>query len=156
MGLTISYHDETSTLESNDFKLVEDILKMAARIEEVTGNPELSITFVNTDRIQAINHQYRMINQPTDVISFAFEETSDEELEIVGADIPRILGDIIISVPIARQQANEYNHSFQRELGFLIVHGFLHLLGYDHQSEQDEKQMFQKQKDILDKYGLRR
>lgn len=156
MGLTISCHDETSTLESNDFKLVEDILNMAARIEEVTGNPELSITFVNTDRIQAINHQYRMINQPTDVISFAFEETSDEELEIVGADIPRILGDIIISVPIARQQANEYNHSFQRELGFLIVHGFLHLLGYDHESEQEEKQMFQKQKDILEKYGLRR
>lgn len=156
MELTISCHDETNTLESKDFKLVEDILNLAARVEEVTGDAELSITFVDSERIQAINEQYRKINQPTDVISFAFEEASDEELEIIGADIPRILGDIIISVPIARQQAIEYNHSFERELGFLIVHGFLHLLGYDHQSEQAGKQMFQKQKDILENYGLKR
>ena len=78
------------------------------------------------------------------------------ELEIVGGDIPRVLGDIIISIPKAREQAVDYNHSFMRELGFLAVHGLLHLLGYDHMNEQDEKRMFDRQKEILDGYGLGR
>ena len=75
---------------------------------------------------------------------------------MVGADIPRVLGDIIISVPKAREQAVEYNHSVMRELGFLAVHGFLHLLGYDHLTKEDEKKMFERQKEILDGYGLER
>jgi probable rRNA maturation factor len=90
------------------------------------------------------------------VISFALEETTEGEVEIVGDDIPVVLGDIIISVEKAKEQAEEYNHSFERELGFLAVHGLLHLLGYDHMTEQDEKEMFQKQEEILGEFNLGR
>ena len=77
-------------------------------------------------------------------------------MEISGVDLPRILGDIIISVEKAHEQAEEYGHSFLRELGFLAVHGFLHLLGYDHMTEEDEKEMFRRQEEILENYGLTR
>ncbi|MDP4137699.1 MAG: rRNA maturation RNase YbeY, partial [Bacillota bacterium] len=93
---------------------------------------------------------------PTDVISFALEEDGEGEVEIIGADMPPVLGDIIISVDKAREQAEEYGHSLMRELGFLTVHGFLHLLGYDHMTEEEEKEMFTKQKEILNRYGLSR
>jgi probable rRNA maturation factor len=89
----------------------------------------------------------------TDVISFAFEE---EDAEIVGADIPRVLGDIIICTDVAKEQAEQYGHSFERELGFLALHGFLHLLGYDHIEQDDEKVMFGRQDEILNAYGLTR
>jgi probable rRNA maturation factor len=84
------------------------------------------------------------------------EEQGEGEVSIVGVDMPPVLGDIIISVPRASEQAEEYGHSFTRELGFLAVHGLLHLLGYDHMTEEDEKKMFGKQKEILDAYGLKR
>jgi probable rRNA maturation factor len=79
----------------------------------------------------------------------------DGEIEIIG-DMPRVLGDIIISVERTREQAEEYGHSFERELGFLAVHGFLHLLGYDHMTEEDEKVMFSRQEEILSSFGLGR
>ncbi|MCR3891142.1 rRNA maturation RNase YbeY, partial [Bacillus paralicheniformis] len=84
------------------------------------------------------------------------EEDGEGEIEIIGADMPPVLGDIIISADKAREQAEEYGHSLMRELGFLTVHGFLHLLGYDHMTEEEEKEMFTKQKDILNRYGLSR
>ena len=90
----------------------------------------------------------------TDVISFALEE---DEPDIIGLDIPRVLGDIIICTDVAKEQAESYNHSFERELGFLALHGFLHLLGYDHMNEEDEKEttttakMYQLHRDIVDK-----
>ena len=84
------------------------------------------------------------------------EELGEGEVELIGGEMPRVLGDIIISVPRAREQAKEYGHSFTRELGFLAVHGFLHLLGYDHMTAEDEKKMFTRQKDILNEYGLTR
>jgi probable rRNA maturation factor len=85
------------------------------------------------------------------------EEMGEGEMEIIyEEDAPRMLGDIIISVPKAMEQAEEYGHSLKRELGFLALHGLLHLLGYDHETEADEKEMFDKQKEILDAYGLPR
>ena len=80
----------------------------------------------------------------------------EDEVEIVGAEMPRMLGDIIISIERTKEQAEEYGHSFDRELGFLALHGFLHLLGFDHMNEEDEKVMFTKQKEILEEYGLSR
>ena len=80
----------------------------------------------------------------------------EDEMQIIGDEMPRVLGDIVISIPKAHEQAEEYNHSFMRELGFLTVHGFLHLLGYDHETSEDEKEMFTRQKDILEQYGLSR
>ena len=78
------------------------------------------------------------------------------EVEISGIGGPRVLGDIIISIEKVREQAEEYGHSFNRELGFLALHGFLHLLGYDHMEELEEKRMFARQKELLDGYGLER
>lgn len=156
MKLEIDFLDEMNELAQQEIEKIGELLNYAAEMENVQAGSELSVTFVSNERIQEINREYRDKDQPTDVISFALEEMGEGELEVVGADIPRILGDIIISVPRAREQADEYNHSFERELGFLSVHGFLHLLGYDHMNELDEKKMFDRQKEILDGYGLGR
>ncbi|MBT2643743.1 rRNA maturation RNase YbeY [Bacillus sp. ISL-41] len=156
MSLEIDFLDETNELSEHEINEIEKLLNYTAEKENVQEGSELSVTFVSNERIQEINREYRDKDRPTDVISFALEEMGEGELEIVGEGIPRILGDIIISIPKAREQAEEYNHSFMRELGFLAVHGLLHLLGYDHMNEQDEKQMFDRQKEILDGYGLGR
>lgn len=156
MELSISYLDETNVVQTDDLDLIEQLLNVAAENESLSGEIEVSITFVDNEQIQAINKQYRNIDKPTDVISFALEERSEGEVEIVGVTMPRILGDIVISIPKAKQQANDYNHSFHRELGFLALHGFLHLLGYDHETEEEELMMFQRQKEILEKHGLTR
>ncbi|MGE8206206.1 rRNA maturation RNase YbeY [Heyndrickxia sp. NPDC080065] len=136
--------------------LVESLLNFASKKLGIGAGSEVSVTFVTNERIQEINRDYRDKDQPTDVISFAMEEMGDQEIEISGANIPRVLGDIIISVPKTKEQAEEYGHSFARELGFLAIHSLLHLLGYDHMTEEDEKEMFGLQKDILDEYGLKR
>jgi probable rRNA maturation factor len=156
MSLVIDFQDETSILSPSDFELVENLLNFAAIKENVDQESELSVSFVSNARIQDINRDYRDKDQPTDVISFALEEMGKDEIEIVGVNMPRVLGDIVISVEKTKEQAEEYGHSFSRELGFLALHGFLHLLGYDHIEEKDEKQMFQRQKDILEAYGLQR
>ncbi|MCP3741351.1 rRNA maturation RNase YbeY [Rossellomorea sp. BNER] len=156
MSLVIDFQDETSILSPSDFELVENLLNFAAIKESVDQESELSVSFVSNARIQDINRDYRDKDQPTDVISFALEEMGEDEIEIVGVNMPRVLGDIVISVEKTKEQAEEYGHSFSRELGFLALHGFLHLLGYDHIEEKDEKQMFQRQKDILEAYGLQR
>jgi len=156
MKLEIDFLDEINELAQQEIEEIEKLLNFAADKENIQAGSELSVTFVSNERIQEINREYRDKDQPTDVISFALEEMGEGEIEVVGADMPRVLGDIIISVPRTREQAEEYNHSFMRELGFLAVHGFLHLLGYDHMNEQDEKKMFDRQKEILDGYGLAR
>ncbi|MEH7470942.1 rRNA maturation RNase YbeY [Priestia megaterium] len=156
MSLVIDFIDETNEVSEEQQKELEKLLEAAAIYENLQENAEVSVTFVDNDRIQEINHQYRHKNQPTDVISFALEEMGEDEMQIIGDELPRVLGDIVISIPKAHEQAEEYNHSFLRELGFLTVHGFLHLLGYDHETSEDEKEMFTRQKDILEQYGLSR
>jgi probable rRNA maturation factor len=156
MILTIDFMDETESLKEEELRTIEGLLQFAAKSELVSSGAELSVTFVDNGRIQEINKEYRNKDQPTDVISFAMEEMGDGEMVVVGEDIPKHLGDIIISVQRAKEQAEEYGHSFMRELGFLAVHGFLHLLGYDHMNEDDEKKMFSRQEDILVEYGLNR
>lgn len=156
MILNIDFLDETNELQENDIAKIEELINFAASKESVEPESEVSITFVTNERIREINREYRDKDRPTDVISFAMEEMGEGEIELIGADMPRVLGDIIISVAKAKEQAEEYGHSFIRELGFLAVHGFLHLLGYDHENPEDEKKMFSRQKDILDEFGLTR
>ncbi len=156
MRLIIDLIDETNELVEEQLKTIEDLLQYAADIEEVAQDAEISVTFVTNERIQEVNREYRDKDQPTDVISFALEEMGEGEIEIIGIEQPPVLGDIIISIQRAKEQAEEYGHTFLRELGFLAVHGFLHLLGYDHMTEEDEKVMFTKQKEILNSYGLKR
>ncbi|WML45346.1 rRNA maturation RNase YbeY [Neobacillus sp. PS3-40] len=156
MTLTIDFLDETNELTEEQISEMEKLLNFAAEKENVEADSEVSVTFVTNERIWEINRDYRDKDAPTDVISFAMEELGEGEIELIGAGMPRVLGDIIISIAKAKEQAEEYGHSFLRELGFLTVHGFLHLLGYDHMTEDDEKEMFTLQKEILDEYGLER
>ena len=155
--LEIEYNDETGELSENQIQQILELLTLAAEMENITEESELSLTFVTNEKIHQINKEYRGVDRPTDVISFALEESVEEEIEIIGApSMPRILGDIIISIPKAKEQAMEYGHSFMRELGFVAVHGFLHLLGYDHGRKEEEKEMFTKQEKILTQFGLSR
>ncbi|PLR68176.1 MULTISPECIES: rRNA maturation RNase YbeY [Bacillaceae] len=154
--IIIDMTDETGILAEDQLQIVNRLLQQAAEIEGISEDAELSVTFVDNQKIQEINRDYRNKDQATDVISFAMEEQGEGEVSIKGMDMPQVLGDIIISVPRAEEQALEYGHSFTRELGFLAVHGFLHLLGYDHMTPEDEAKMFTKQKEILDAYGLKR
>ncbi|QOR65572.1 rRNA maturation RNase YbeY [Cytobacillus suaedae] len=156
MRLEIDFIDETQEVSEEHINTLTGLLNSAAITEGVEEGSELSITFVDNERIQEINRDYRDKDRPTDVISFALEEMGEGEIEIVGADMPRVLGDIIISIPKTKEQAEEYGHSFLRELGFLAVHGFLHLIGYDHEEQEEEEIMFSKQREILDAYGLKR
>jgi probable rRNA maturation factor len=156
MSLELDIFDETGTLTEEEMSQIEKILNFVSDRQNIEPQSELSITFVNNERIQEINREYRQKDKPTDVISFAMEELGEGEVEILGINQPRILGDIIISVPKTKEQAEEYGHSFIRELGFLAVHGLLHLLGYDHETEEDEKLMFSLQRELLDEYGLKR
>ncbi|BCU52436.1 putative rRNA maturation factor [Staphylococcus auricularis] len=150
---TIDFSDQTERVDQSWCDQIEDLLTFAKQQESIEEDTELSITFVDKDEIQQINHMYRDKDKVTDVISFALEE---DEPEISGLDMPRVLGDIIICTDVAEEQASEYGHSFERELGFLALHGFLHLLGYDHMNEADEKEMFGRQDTILNAYGLTR
>ncbi|ADV93275.1 rRNA maturation RNase YbeY [Bacillus subtilis] len=156
MSLLIDIVDETGSVSEEMLKEVENLLQFAAEREGVQDQAEVSVTIVSNDDIHQINKEYRGKDAPTDVISFALEEEGEGEIEIVGAEMPPVLGDIIISADRTREQAEEYNHSFKRELGFLAVHGFLHLLGYDHMTKEEEEEMFTKQKELLDAYGLKR
>ena len=156
MILTIDVMDETDRVTDDQRKLVEELLQYTAKQEQVKEGSEVSVTFVDNSRIQEINKEYRQKDAATDVISFAMEEMGEGEVEIIGSDEPALLGDIIISIDRMEEQAAEYGHSNARELGFLAVHGFLHLLGYDHMNEEDEKVMFTRQRELLDSYGLTR
>lgn len=152
--IDIDIQDETNELSDEQIQLVENILNEAASFEKVSKGSEISVTFVDDESIREINRQYRDKDQVTDVISFALND-DDTEL-VVDEAIPNLLGDIIVSYPRVLEQAEEYQHSVDRELGFLVIHGFLHLLGYDHMTEKEEKVMFKKQEDILMAYGLQK
>ncbi|MBM7688275.1 rRNA maturation RNase YbeY [Enterococcus ureilyticus] len=158
--MDISFIDETNNLSQDNLEEVENLLQFAASHLKISDDTEMSVTFMDNSGIQVINKEYRGKDVPTDVISFALEEEGEDEVPIIFEDedaaFPRNLGDIMISTERAAEQAQEYGHSFERELGFLAVHGFLHLNGYDHMEPEDEKEMFGLQKEILDAYGLKR
>lgn len=152
----IDFHDKTNTVNEDDVDLLQRLLQFAAKKEAVSEEAEMSVNFVDDKEIQELNRNYRQKDAPTDVISFAMQETVEGELAIAGEDIPLTLGDIVISIERAKEQAQEYEHTFERELAFLTVHGFLHLLGYDHMTQEDEKKMFGRQEEILGEFGLER
>ncbi len=127
-----------------ELKKVNEVLVYAMKKEKLE-NTSFNVIIVDNDFIHELNKKYRGIDRETDVITFALE---DDDSLIVGGE-ERILGDIYISIDKARSQAKEYGHSFMREICFLAVHGFYHLLGYDHMTEEEEKVMFSKQEEVL-------
>lgn len=165
MSLQLAWNNEQEDFQISEdlIALLEVILQKAGEAEGVTDG-EVDLTFVDDKQIHELNREYRGIDRPTDVLSFAMNEITNDELEIIyeleeGEElesVPDVLGDIIISVPRAKLQSEEYGHSLEREIGFLFVHGFLHLLGYDHQDEASEAEMMGKQEAVLAEVGLTR
>ncbi len=134
--------EELEELKEFLYKVCED---------EKLDNVIFNVIIVDDKEIHRINKEYRNIDRPTDVISFALEDDHSFNRQDI-----RVLGDIYISIDHVRSQSKEYGHSFKRELFFLAIHGLLHLLGYDHMKEEDEKVMFAKQEEVLSRYGIKR
>ena len=131
--------------------LVRRSVNAALKYEDFQRPCEVSVTFTDNEKIRELNAQYRSIDRATDVLSFPlFDEDFEEEEELA-------LGDVVLSLEKAQEQAKEYGHSFEREVAFLVVHSVLHLLGYDHEtSEEDEKEMFFRQEEIMKLLKLER
>ena len=124
---TIDFSDHTELVKDEWYEQIEKLLNFAKQEEQINEDAELSITFVDKSEIQEINKMYRDKDKVTDVISFALEE-DEPDIDMSEFNIPRVLGDIIICTDVAQEQSESYGHSFERELGFLALHGFLHLL----------------------------
>ncbi|MFJ6975649.1 MAG: rRNA maturation RNase YbeY [Ligilactobacillus ruminis] len=159
--MDLEIYDDTKNVPEEKIKLIEDVLNFAGSCLKLPENTEMSVTLMDNEHIHEINKKYRGVDKPTDVISFAIEEDDPDEVPIIlpedeEFDIPKNIGDIMVSMDKVKEQAEYLGHSEDRELGFLVVHGFLHLNGYDHMKEEDEKEMFGLQREILDSYGLTR
>lgn len=153
--MEILFNNETNICIDNEtFDLMKKCMIEVLNLENFTTNVEISLTIVDNEEIKSLNNMYRNINKETDVLSFPLVDDFDSlKLE---DDILLALGDIIISIEKAKTQANDYNHSLKRELCFLTVHSMLHLLGYDHMTEEEEKIMFEKQDIVLNKLNIYR
>ncbi len=161
MAVLIDNRQNHIDISSDKEILVERIVKAVLDYEKWDEEVEVSISFVDNKEIQNLNREFRNIDAPTDVLSFPmleYEEGSDNEAyseeDYIEAEIP--LGDIVISTEKVIEQSKEYGHSQDRELAFLLVHGMLHLLGYDHMNAEDEQIMFKKQDEILDMLNIKR
>ncbi|GEO74313.1 metal-dependent hydrolase [Levilactobacillus namurensis DSM 19117] len=162
--MDLEIYDKTKTgVPAEKVQLIQDVLQYAGDYLKLADNTEMSVTLMNNEDIHRINKQYRGVDRATDVISFAIEDDEAEDAEFplvmddeMAAEIPENIGDIFVSMDKVSEQAEYLGHSYDRELGFLVVHGFLHLNGYDHMEPEDEKVMFKLQADILDAYGLKR
>lgn len=152
--MTVLISREPEGLSVEDI-VVPTIEAAAAKVSELYSlkKAELSVTLTDNLHIQSINRRYRGIDRPTDVISFALNES--EEPEIQDAEV-NILGDIIISLERAAEQAAEYGHSYRREVAFLTVHGLLHLLGYDHMEDEERQEMEEEQRVVMEALGISR
>lgn len=151
---------EYLNVEPNDIysNLTEKVINKCFETENLTDkNITISIIFTTPIDIQAYNKEYRNIDRATDVLSFPmFEKDEVEKLQKEKSIVPEVLGDIIINLSQVKMQADEYGHSFERELAYMVVHGFYHLMGYDHMVEEDKKQMRAKEDEILNKLHITR
>ena len=145
----------------NQYELINNTDEKLKEIESLRDFIDFAITYlklehvvfnviiINNEEIHRMNKEYRGVDRPTDVISFALEDDDT----FISTDV-RVLGDIYISIDKAKEQAESYGHSLKRELSFLTIHGILHLLGYDHMTNEEEKEMFNLQEMILNEYGI--
>ncbi len=152
MEIDIAYIVQVNNFENIYEEKFNEIADIACKMHGNEEDVELSVIFVDDEQIHNINKEYRNIDKSTDVISFALEDS--EQFYCPGQ--PRTLGDIFISIEHANMQAKDYGHSLEREMCFLFTHGILHLLGYDHMEEVEEKIMIEKQKEILEKVQVGR
>lgn len=153
MNVMISNYPEELEFPAD---IEKNVRAAAEKVGELYGveNGEVSVTLTNNDYIHTLNKQYRGIDRPTDVLSFALNESEEPDVED-GPDV-NVLGDLVISVERAKEQAADYGHSVKREIAFLTVHGMLHLLGYDHMEEEDRIEMEAEQRFVMEKLGIPR
>ncbi|CEQ18677.1 rRNA maturation RNase YbeY [Paraclostridium sordellii] len=130
---------------------IHDIIVESLHYEGYDDNYEVSLSFVDNEEIHELNRQYRGVDRATDVLSFPLL-TDDFDVEIEEES----LGDIVISLDRALEQSEEYNHSFEREVCFLVCHSMFHLLGYDHDTEENTKDMRKREEDVLNKLNITR
>lgn len=156
MKIYIDYSNEQDKLSPpGDFEQLIEICTAAALEEEEIGDDaEVSVTLVDNARIKEMNAEFRDIDRETDVLSFPMGD--DESFEVDPDTDAILLGDIVISLEKANAQAEEYGHSFRREVAFLLTHSLFHLLGYDHMTPEEETEMFAKQEKVLQKLGITR
>ncbi|HHY28566.1 MAG TPA: rRNA maturation RNase YbeY [Desulfitobacterium dehalogenans] len=157
MNLDINWEEESIPEDDRGelVGLLEQGIEKAIRLSNGPEEAEVSLTLVNDARIHELNRDYRGVDRPTDVLSFALQEETEDEPDILDYE-DDLLGDIIISVERARNQAADYEHSFERELVYLAVHGTLHLLGYDHMEEEEKEKMRQQEEAVMSQIGLLR
>ena len=156
MKIFIDYNNEQDKLSPPEDmeKLIEQCTATALAEEEIEDDAEVSVTLVDNERIRGMNAEFREIDRETDVLSFPLGDENGFEVDPDTDAI--LLGDIVISLEKAQSQAEEYGHSFKREVAFLITHSLFHLLGYDHMTENEEKEMFAKQEKVLQQLGITR
>lgn len=165
MTLNIEYETEIK-LEIEYETIISKVVEMAMDTEDCPYEAEINVILTNNEEIKNINKSYREVDAPTDVLSFPMvdyetpadfshlEDSSEDYFNPETGEL--LLGDIIVSVEKVTAQAQEYGHSKERELGFLIAHSMLHLFGYDHMEEEERRIMEEKQRMILDKLGITR
>ena len=141
---------------SKHLELIEKVIKQAFYIEGIDKlNLYINIILTNPENIRKANKEYRKIDKETDVLSFPmFEKNEISEMLKNGNISQDILGDIIISIPRVEEQAKEYGHSFERELSYMVIHGFYHLMGYDHMTEEEKNEMREKEENVLNMLNI--
>ena len=156
LNVKIEITDEQSTLDISKFEeLVKNVCTEALKEHNINGSFEISLVYTNDENIRQINSQYRNIDSATDVLSFPqFEFEEAGRLEIPESENAVLLGDIVISTMHAVNQAAEYGHSVEREVGYLACHSILHLLGYDHIDDNDKRLMRKTEEKIMGRIGL--
>ena len=155
MVIEIDY-DDIEKLPKEE-KLIKTVVKTVLKEENVIQDLEIYVTLTNNEQIHKINLEQRNVDRPTDVLSFPmFEREEIPSLKEENKEEPYILGDIIVSIEKVKEQAEEYGHSFERELAYLVTHGMLHLLGYDHMIEEEKNEMRKREEEILGKLKITR
>ena len=153
------YNIEYLDIEENNVyeEIVKQVIEKCFEEENLMSSKlYVSIVLTTPENIHKINKQYRDIDKPTDVLSFPMFEKNEIEQKIKSNNFlyEDILGDIVISIEQVKKQAEEYGHSFEREFSYMLVHGFYHLMGYDHIKEEDKLEMRPKEENILEKLGI--
>ena len=153
---------EVNFLDINEnieyIELIEKVIGQAFSTEQISNlNLYINVILTNPENIRKANKEYRNIDKETDVLSFPmFEKEEIEKMLKNGNETLDVLGDIIISIPRVEDQAKEYGHSFEREFSYMLIHGFYHLMGYDHINEEEKKEMREKEEGVLNKLQLTR
>lgn len=161
MPILIENEQNKVAINDNLNGLIHRAIEFSLRLEEFSMPVEISVLLVDNEAIREINKEHRKVDRATDVLSFPMVEMAEGKILSDEGDFDMdenllVLGDIVVSMEKTAEQAEEYGHSFERELAFLVTHGMFHLLGYDHEAPEEEKKMLEKQEEVLALLGLTR